>query len=279
MLEDDFCDIIKKARIGQGFGLEQVGASSGLGATVMRAFESGQRAPAREEVLALAMALTLDGPKLATLACDHWEPAHLPHPLSQKTTDVILVRGDIGGYEVKGYLFYDPATRDAVMIDTGYNPSAMLRAIERERLTLTAVCLTHGHTDHAGGLDTILARHPVPVYLGEGDWGLLGWQPPASLRKFIGDGERIPVGGNDLRFVATPGHTPGGVCYKTETHCFVGDTLFAGSIGRANPSTLYPTHLESVRNRVLTLPSALILFPGHGPSTTVREEQDHNPFG
>ena len=79
--------------------------------------------------------------------------------------------------------------------------------------------------------------------------------------------------------MTTPGHTPGGVCYKTEAHCFVGDTLFAGSIGRANPSTLYPTHLKSVRTRVLTLPENFILFPGHGPSTTVREEKDHNPFG
>ena len=79
--------------------------------------------------------------------------------------------------------------------------------------------------------------------------------------------------------MTTPGHTPGGVCYRANDYCFVGDTLFAGSIGRANPSTLYPAHLESVRRRVLTLPDQLILFPGHGPATTVREEKEHNPFG
>ena len=276
MLEDDFCDIIKKARTGQGLSLDRISAASGIETAGLQELEAGRRAPAREEVLALAAALTLDGPKLAAIACDHWEPAHPAHQTAQ---DVILIRGDIGGYEVKGYLFYDPATRNAVMIDTGYNPEAMLRAIEKERLTLTAVCLTHGHADHAGGLDTILARHPVPVYIGEGDWTLLGWQPSAALRKFVGDGETLRVGGKDLRFVTTPGHTPGGVCYKTGAYCFVGDTLFAGSIGRANPSTLYPTHLESVRTRLLTLPENFILFPGHGPSTTVREEKDHNPFG
>jgi glyoxylase-like metal-dependent hydrolase (beta-lactamase superfamily II) len=276
MLEDDFCDIIKKARTGQGLGLDQVCASSGLDATTLRELESGRRAPAREEVLALSAALRLDGPKLAAIACDHWQPAH---PTRRAAQDVVLVRGDIGGYEVKGYLFYDPATRDAVMLDTGYNPEAMLRALEKERLTLTAVCLTHGHADHAGGLDAILARHPVPVYIGEGDWNLLGWQPPAALRKFVGDGGMIRVGGQAVTFIATPGHTPGGVCYRTGAYCFVGDTLFAGSIGRANPSTLYPTHLESVRTRVLTLPETFILFPGHGPSTTVREEKAHNPFG
>lgn len=276
MLEDEFCDIIKKARAGRGLGLEQLCASSGLDAAAIRELEAGRRAPAREEVLALATALTLDGAKLAAIACDHWEPAH---PAHQTAPDVLLIRGDIGGYEVKGYLFYDPSTREAVMIDTGYNPETMLRTIERERLNLTAVCLTHGHADHAGGLDTILARHPVPVYIGEGDWDLLGWRPTASLRKFVGDGETIRVGGREVRCVATPGHTPGGVCYKTDACCFVGDTLFAGSIGRANPSTLYPTHLESVRTRVLTLPDNLILFPGHGPATTVREEKAHNPFG
>ena len=276
MLEDEFCDIIKKARNGQGLSPDQVSASSGLDAVVLRELESGRRAPAREEVLALAAALKLDGPKLAAIACDNWHPAHpAPHPAQ----GVLAVRGDIGGYEVKGYLFYDPATRDAVLIDTGYNPEAMLRTIERERLRLTAICLTHGHADHAGGIDAILAHYPVPVYIGEGDWGLLGWQPPTALRKFVGDGETIQVGEAELKFVTTPGHTPGGVCYQTNECCFVGDTLFAGSIGRANPSTLYPTHLKSVRTRVLTLPENFILFPGHGPSTTVREEKAHNPFG
>jgi glyoxylase-like metal-dependent hydrolase (beta-lactamase superfamily II) len=80
----------------------------------------------------------------------------------------------------------------------------------------------------------------------------------------------------------TPGHTPGGICYVTDMQnrsvCFVGDTLFAGSIGRSNPHTLYATHLDSVRRRVLKLPLDSTLFPGHGPATTVREEIDNNPF-
>jgi glyoxylase-like metal-dependent hydrolase (beta-lactamase superfamily II) len=276
MLEDEFCDIIKKARNGQGLSLDKVAATSGLGAPVLHEFEAGRRAPTREEALAVAAALSLDGPKLAAIACDHWHPAHPSHHTAR---DVVAVHGDIGGYEVKGYLFFDPATREAAMIDSGYNPEAMLQSIERERLRLIAICLTHGHADHAGGIDAILARHKVPVYIGEGDWDLLGWQPPIALRKFVRDGEALRVGGAELKFVTTPGHTPGGVCYRANGYCFVGDTLFAGSIGRANPSTLYPAHLESVRKRVLTLPDHCILFPGHGPATTVREEKDHNPFG
>ncbi len=276
MLEDEFADIIKKARAGQAMGLYQVATASGLAAPVLRELETGQRPPTRAEVFALADAFHLDGAKLAAIACDGWEPAP---PASHLSEHVLTIHGDIGGYAVKGYLLYDPATRDAVMIDTGYNPESMLKNIAQQGLQLRAVCLTHGHADHADGMDEILARHQVPVYIGEGDWGLLKWKPPAASRKYVGDGETISVGEKEVRFLKTPGHTPGGVCYLTNDCCFVGDTLFAGSIGRANPSSLYATHLESVRRRLLPLPDDLTLFPGHGPSTTVSEEKAHNPFG
>ncbi len=82
--------------------------------------------------------------------------------------------------------------------------------------------------------------------------------------------------------VTTPGHTPGGICYRLDDAqlpvCFVGDTLFAGSIGRSNPKELYSAHLNSVRNRLLTLSPDYRLLPGHGPATTIEEELDHNPF-
>src|SRR5437870_5740765 len=276
MLEDEFCDIIKKARTGLGLDLNQVAKDATLSMPALRELESGQRAPTREEVHALAAVLRLAGTTLAAIASDGWQP---PTPIAQTVGDVITIHGDIGGYAVKGYLYHDPATRHAVLIDTGYNPEAVLRAIEDHRLTLAAICLTHGHADHASGIDTLLARHPAPVYIGEGDWTLLGWKPPTALRKFAREGDALQVGGKELRLMTTPGHTPGGVCYRADACVFVGDTLFAGSIGRANPSTLYPIHLESVRKRVLTLTETLILFPGHGPSTTVREEKEHNPFG
>src|SRR5207244_12027869 len=147
--------------------------------------------------------LRLDGAKLAAIACDGWHPRH---PIAQTVGDVITIHGDIGGYAVKGYLYHDPATRHAVLIDTGYNPEAVLRAIEDHRLTLAAICLTHGHADHASGIDTILACHPAPVYIGEGDWTSLGWKPPPALRKFAGEGDRPPLRGKELRCTTSPGH-------------------------------------------------------------------------
>ncbi|OGW66897.1 MAG: hypothetical protein A3H49_10750 [Nitrospirae bacterium RIFCSPLOWO2_02_FULL_62_14] len=188
--------------------------------------------------------------------------------------------GDINGYAVKGYVVYDAG--EAVFVDTAYNEEAMMEVLDRKHLTLKAVCLTHGHSDHAGGLDVILQHHRVPVYLGRGDKPLLGWIPPAELMKPSEDGQTVTVGRLTVRFVLTPGHTPGGICYKVEGAghdvCFVGDTLFAGSIGGSNPASLYPSHLQSVRTRVLTLPPDTTLLPGHGPATTVREELAHNPF-
>jgi glyoxylase-like metal-dependent hydrolase (beta-lactamase superfamily II) len=274
MLEDDVTDIIKKARTGLGMKIEQVAQASGLALDVLRKLEAGQRAPSRPEVLAIASVLGLDGSKLASVACDGWAPQAVHHEDS-----VITVTGDIGGYAVKGYLLHDAATRDAVMVDTGYHPAVMLDLLEKRKLRLAAVCLTHGHVDHAGGLDAILSRHPVPVYIGEADWNLLHWKPSASLRKFANDGDTVQVGTKTLSFLATPGHTPGGMCYRAGDFVFVGDTLFAGSIGRANPASLYPVHLQSVRERLLTLPDSAALFPGHGPATTVAEEKAHNPFG
>ena len=159
----------------------------------------------------------------------------------------------------------------------------MIAWIESHRVKLTGICLTHGHADHAEGIQELLARWQVPVYLGADDVSLLHWKPSQDRLIAPSDGQAISVGGLLVHCLATPGHTPGGICYRidagTQPVCFVGDTLFAGSIGRSIPHTLYHTHLDSVRQRVLKLPNDCILLPGHGPATTVREELDHNPFG
>lgn len=273
MLEDNFSDIIKKARTGLGLTVEEAAAQAGVDASGLRALEAGRRQPDGSEVRAIASALAMDGPKLASIVCDAWTPA--PPALNDAIT---TIDGDIGGYAVKGYILRDAESGEAVMIDTGYNPAAMLAALERQRGRLKAICLTHAHLDHAGGLDQILSRFPAPVYVGEDDWRLLQWKPPALLRRFVKDGDGLDIGTMRLQFLTTPGHTPGGVCYQAPGGIFVGDTLFAGSIGRANPASLYPVHLKSVRERLLTLPESLSVFPGHGPATTVAQEKAHNPF-
>ncbi len=274
-LEDDFCDIVKKARTGQGLDVASVARMTGLPPGDITVLERGGRAPTRPEVEALARALRLRAEPLARIV-EGWVPASVQETMGCLET----VHGSIGGYAVKGYVLHDSGK--ALFIDTAYHAEAMLEVLDRRKLTLVGVCLTHGHADHAGGLDVILQHWRVPVYLGKDDQALLDWRPPRELLAKTDDGLVIQVGGLKVRCLTTPGHTPGGICYRTaQDHreiCFVGDTLFAGSIGRANPLSLYPVHLDSVRRRVVMLPKETLLLPGHGPATTVSEELEHNPF-
>jgi len=274
-LEDDFCDIVKKARLGRGLSVESVARAGGLPVDALISLEGGARSPTPEEAESVARALSLRPRPLLEIGLGRWMPAS-----SSSVEGIELVLGDIGGYEVKGYVLHDSG--EAVLIDTGYNPAAMLDVLRQRTLRLTAICLTHGHTDHADGLEELLAHRSVPVYLGAADERLLSWRPPASVLKSPADGDGIRVGRLTVRFITTPGHTPGGLCYRLEGGsqpvCFVGDTLFAGSIGRSNPANLYQTHVQSVNERVLTLPGHSVLLPGHGPGTTVAQERTHNPF-
>ncbi|MGB0910439.1 MAG: MBL fold metallo-hydrolase [Nitrospirales bacterium] len=279
-LEDDFCDIIKKSRHGQSLSLATVAKQSQLSQNDLEQLEKG-RLPSSNEVEALACTLNLRSLPLMHIAINGWTPKALS-PWVTEDGLVTTILGDIGGYEVKGYLLADPETKEAVMIDTGYHAKQMLHTIHDQQISLKAICLTHGHTDHAGELDEILAQWPVPVYIGKEDIDILDWIPPQQLLTFPQRGETVSVGSLHLDCLATPGHTPGGYCFslKTKTHalCFVGDTLFSGSVGRSNPFSLYPIHLSSVRDTVLTLGEDTVLLPGHGPATTVQEERTHNPF-
>ncbi|MGZ8394234.1 MAG: MBL fold metallo-hydrolase [Nitrospira sp.] len=274
-LEDEFSDIIKKARTGQQRSVADVARASSLPEVELTELEHGQAPRGREQVRAVARVLGLREEPLAQVA-QGW----VPHALPPSMAHVETVLGSIGGYEVKGYVVHDRG--EAILIDTAYNPAAMLDLLARRNLRLRAICLTHGHSDHAEGIERILKAGAVPVYLGPDDLDLLSWCPSPDIQTVPRDGGTLQVGGLTVRFMTTPGHTPGGVCYRVEQAaapiCFVGDTLFAGSIGRSNPAGLYQTHLESVRGRVLTLPADTLLFPGHGPATTVREELLHNPF-
>ena len=274
-LEDDFCDIIKKARIGQAWSVEDVARMTGLPGADITALERGDRPRDRIEVLALAKALGLRPGPVEQIAIEKWEPV-IASPISWVET----VRGSVNGYGVQGYVVHDG--EEALLIDTAYNAPAMIDVLSTRCLRLVGICLTHGHPDHADGIEQILKFREAPVYLGVEDIDLLNWRPPVVQLKAPEHGQAIAVGRLRVHCLATPGHTPGGICYRIDDEsqpvCFVGDTLFAGSIGRSNPSTLYQTHLESVRTHVLGLPPEYRLLPGHGPATTVHEELDHNPF-
>ncbi len=274
-LEDDLCDIIKKARTGKNLSVPDLARMTGLPGADITALERGDQPRDRAEVRALADTLGLRLGPLEHIVLDKWMPQATPPLVGIET-----VHGDVNGYAVKGYVIHDAG--EALLIDTAYNAPAMIEFLESHRLRLVGICLTHGHSDHSDGIQRLLKRWAVPVYLGSDDAMLLHWRPPEDRLAGPRDGLTLTVGRRTVRCMTTPGHTPGGICYMTDSRsqpvCFVGDTLFAGSIGRSSPHTLYATHLDSVRQRVLKLHQDCVLLPGHGPATTVKEELAQNPF-
>ncbi|HEY5648743.1 MAG TPA: MBL fold metallo-hydrolase [Nitrospiria bacterium] len=280
-LEDGFSDIMGKARQGLGYSRRELSGLSGLSEETIRALESGDRAPGDEEVRLIGEALNLRRSCLGPIARETWFPRPLPDWIAAGDP-VLTVMGDIGGYAVKGYILMDSGQNEALLFDTACHPEEVLAVLRKRGMTLSGICLTHGHFDHAGGLDRIHREWPVPVYLSGEDEGLLPWKPAEKFLVSPVDGEELRLGRYSVRFISTPGHTPGGTCYAATAEegalCFVGDTVFAGSIGRSNPATLYTDHLRSLKEIILSLPPETVLLPGHGPGTTIGEERENNPF-
>lgn len=277
MLEDDFADIIGKARFGKGVSLAEVAREGGLSERRLNALEGGA-SPTDEEIGRLAAALSLDPRKLADVARASWEPKQRePIPM------VRLIDGRIGNYPVNGYLFVDAERREAALFDTGYSPDQVLALLEREGARLVALCVTHTHPDHIGGGDSIHHATGAPIYVHPDEFGS-GKRRPKGVVPLEERGE-IPVGRFQIGYRSSPGHTPGGTTFLIEKGeglptpiAFVGDALFAGSLGRAESAASYSTLLQSVEKAILSLPKETRLFPGHGPATTVDEERRHNPF-
>lgn len=286
MLEDGFADIIGKARYGKGWSLSKLARRSEIAATRIVALEK-EAAPEQGEIESLGSSLALDIKKLHEIADVSWEPNVRPPYLvdTDKTTsnDMIhIIDGKIGSYPVNGYLFTDWKRQECVLFDTGYSPRKVIAFLEQKAVRLVAICLTHAHPDHIGGIQEVQSHIDTPVYLHSNE-------APGKIklkrRIYVEEKMTIEVGRFKITARCTPGHTDGGTTYFIDLSpvmptavAFVGDALFAGSIGRAKSSETYPTLLDSVKNVILSFPSATLLFPGHGPVSTVEEENAHNPF-
>jgi transcriptional regulator with XRE-family HTH domain len=184
-LEDDFSDILKKARTGQGLSVSDIAHATGLSEGDIATLERGSQPQGRAEVRVLAKALGLRSAPLEQVAIDKWEPV-----AQQAPTWVETIHGSINGYGVQGYILHDG--EEALLIDTGYNAPAMIAWLESHRIRLTGICLTHGHADHAEGIQELLARWQVPVYLGADDVSILHWKPSKDRLTAPNDGQVIP---------------------------------------------------------------------------------------
>lgn len=196
-----------------------------------------------------------------------------------------------GPFAENCYIVADRSSDDAVIVDPGEEAGLFLRRLETERWTLRAVWLTHAHLDHITGVEAVVGATGVEVYLHpadrplydnvaeQGRWLGLRSEQPRAVDRDLEDGETLTVGGCSFEVVHVPGHSPGSVALIGHGVAIVGDALFAGSIGRTDlPGGDTETLLTSIRERLLTLPDATVVYPGHGPTTTIGEERRNNPF-
>ncbi|MCL1877468.1 MAG: MBL fold metallo-hydrolase [Defluviitaleaceae bacterium] len=196
---------------------------------------------------------------------------------------------DDNRYGQNVYVCFDG--EDAVVIDPGDNFSAIKNFIAEKNLRLKAILLTHGHYDHTICVNELRDFTAAPVYAHADEAKLLQsatWNRSEHRAldvsvvadKFFGDGDVFIISKNArLKIIHTPGHTAGGVCYYDEEGgvIFTGDTLFRETIGRTDmPTGDHATLLKSVREKLFSLPSDVIVYPGHEESTTIGHEKQNN---
>jgi len=208
---------------------------------------------------------------------------------------MLLEQFVVGMLQTNCYLLGDQETKLAIVIDPGGDANRIIQRIEELDLKLTAILNTHGHFDHVLDAWTLKNRLGGEIYMNPKDEPLLQ-DPMVGLGAFFGsssqraagsidltlkEGDLLTFGSINLEVFETPGHTAGHVSlYSSEAGIiFVGDTLFAGSIGRTDfPGGSFDALIQSVREKIFPLPGETIVYTGHGPETTVEREKRTNPF-
>lgn len=280
MLEDEFGDVVAKARRGLGLEIAQVAGRTGIAPRDLERMEEGALVPGEDEVRILAEALALRPAQLGDLARSRWSPELPAGPEGANGFRVrCLTLANAAGITSNTYLLWREGESDCVVVDPGFEAGKIQDDLARSSLVVRLVAVTHGHHDHVGEAGAIARRWNVPIAIGAEDLAIVPPGARSAAFEPVEDGARLALGSHLLTALAAPGHTAGGRVYIVDGIAFVGDTLFASSIGRTfgGPPD-YPVHLETVRKRVLGMPPETLLFPGHGPRTTVGEEREHNPF-
>jgi hydroxyacylglutathione hydrolase len=198
-----------------------------------------------------------------------------------------------GPFAENCYLAADANSREALLIDPGDEEQRILERVRELDLVVRQIVCTHGHIDHAGAVAPLKRMLGVPFAIHPDEMPLLRALPMQAaafglpskecpeVDQELADGQCLQLGQLTARVLLTPGHSPGGCClhFESEQVVIVGDTLFAGSIGRTDlPGGETETLLQSIRQRLLALDDANVVYSGHGPPTTIGAERRDNPF-
>jgi glyoxylase-like metal-dependent hydrolase (beta-lactamase superfamily II) len=268
-LEDHLGDIVRKAAQAAGVSTAAAAKAAGLRTGEFAALvESGQSARPLN-IATLAAALGVDARKLDGIARG-WRPP--PQDLG-RWRELRIITTTRDGNSVNAFLLWDAASRTAALFDTGWDAEPVLRIIVAEHLQLQHICITHAHDDHIAALPSLRQAHP-------GALCHAGAQAPRlSARTAV----PLQLGGLHITSRETPGHARDGMIYVVEGWpddappvATIGDTIFAGSVARGFVS--WGILKQKIRECIFTLPAETLLCPGHGPLTTVAEEQANNPF-
>ncbi len=196
----------------------------------------------------------------------------------------------VGPFQENCYLVSDPDSDSMVIVDPGSEGGKIIAAVERSGKTPEAIWITHAHVDHIGGIAKIKRRWDIPVYLHPLDETLyrtggayakmyeVPYEEPPDADIDLEEGQTLKVGSLELTVSHVPGHAPGHVMFYGHGNALVGDCLFAGSIGRTDLEFCNPFHLSASLERIVALPEATVVHPGHGEITTIGREKISNPF-
>jgi len=206
---------------------------------------------------------------------------------------MILRTMPLGPLQANCFIVGCEETRQAAVIDPGGDVERILSALQKDHLKLSVIINTHGHFDHIGankalkqatGAQLMIHKLDAPMLAHASQaaaaWGLRADESPSPDR-LLNDGDTIDCGNLRFEVIHTPGHSPGGSCFyiPEEKALFVGDTLFAGSIGRTDlPGGDYDTLIRSIQTKLFILPDDTVVYNGHMELTTIGEEKQFNPF-